>query len=195
MSAPSPEPEGVDELAARVAAAGRRQELLDPDLGLPRADVIVNRVAEALGVVLLAAVVLIVFVNAAMRYLLDTSIIWAEEVVLGLIPWLAMVGLFLAIRRQTMIRIDYFFNRFPTPLGRALAVLGESWSAVVFAYLAWVSVGYLNLFGGDRTPYLGVPKGIFAAALVVGGMAAVAAFALEAWRAGARAGTRPGRSP
>jgi len=188
MTAPSPEPE---DLAARVAAAGRRQELLDPDLGLPRVDVIVNRVAEALGVVLLAAVVLIVFVNAAMRYLVDTSIIWAEEVVLGLIPWLAMVGLFLAIRRRTMIRIDYFFNRFPAPLRRALAVLGQSWSAVVFAYLAWVSIGYLNLFGGDRTPYLGVPKGIFAAALVVGGVAAVAAFALEAWRAG----ERPGKSP
>jgi TRAP-type C4-dicarboxylate transport system permease small subunit len=195
MSTPSPEPEEPGDLAARVAAAGRRQELLDPDLGLPRADVIVNRVAEALGVVLLAAVVLIVFVNAAMRYVLDTSIIWAEEVVLGLIPWLAMVGLFLAIRRRTMIRIDYFFNRFSAPLRRALAVLGQSWSAVAFAYLAWVSIGYLNLFGGDRTPYLGVPKGIFAAALVVGGVAAVAAFALEAWRAGGRVGERPGKSP
>jgi TRAP-type C4-dicarboxylate transport system permease small subunit len=191
MTSPSPEPEGADELAARVAAAGRRQELLDPDLGLPRADVIVNRVAEALGVALLGAVVLIVFVNAAMRYLVDTSIIWAEEVVLGLVPWLAMVGLFLAIRRQTMIRIDYFFNRFPAPLRRALTVLGESWSAVVFGYLAWVSIGYLNLFGGDRTPYLGVPKGIFAAALVVGGIAAAGAFALEVLRAG----RRPGRSP
>jgi TRAP-type C4-dicarboxylate transport system permease small subunit len=191
MTSPSPEPEGADELAARVAAAGRRQELLDPDLGLSRADVIVNRVAEALGVALLGAVVLIVFVNAAMRYLVDTSIIWAEEVVLGLVPWLAMVGLFLAIRRQTMIRIDYFFNRFPAPLRRALTVLGESWSAVVFGYLAWVSIGYLNLFGGDRTPYLGVPKGIFAAALVVGGIAAAGAFALEVLRAG----RRPGRSP
>ena len=191
MTSPSPEPEGADELAARVAAAGRRQELLDPDLGLSRADVIVNRVAEALGVALLGAVVLIVFVNAAMRYLVDTSIIWAEEVVLGLVPWLAMVGLFLAIRRQTMIRIDYFINRFPAPLRRALTVLGESWSAVVFGYLAWVSIGYLNLFGGDRTPYLGVPKGIFAAALVVGGIAAAGAFALEVLRAG----RRPGRSP
>jgi TRAP-type transport system small permease protein len=191
MSASAPGPEASDDLAARVAAAGRRQELLDPDLGLPRVDVVVNRIAEALGVALLAAVVLIVFVNAAARYLVDTSIIWAEEVVLGLVPWLAMVGLFLAIRRRTMIRIDYFFNRFPAPLQRALAVLGESWSAVVFAYLAWVSVSYLNLFGGDRTPYLGVPKGIFAAALVVGGIAAVGAFALEAWRIGRRAGRSP----
>jgi TRAP-type C4-dicarboxylate transport system permease small subunit len=185
MSRPSPEPpgSGADDLAARVAEAGRRRELLDPDRDLARADVIVNRCAEAAGVLLLGSVVLIVFVNAVLRYLANTSIIWAEEVVLGLIPWLAMVGLFLAIRRQTTIRIDYFFERLPGPLQSGLTVLAHAWSAVVFAYLAVVSIDYLQLFGGDRTPYLGVPKGIFAAALVAGGGAAVAAFALEAWRA------------
>lgn len=185
MSRPPPErPEAeAADLAARMAAAGRRQELLDPDHGLPRGDVIVNRIAEALGVLLLGSVVLIVFVNAMMRYLLDTSIIWAEEVILGLIPWLAMVGLFLAIRRQTTIRIDYVFERLPPPVRFGLTVLAHAWSAVVFAYLSWVSVDYLQLFGGDRTPYLGVPKGIFAAALLAGGIAAMAAFMLEAWRA------------
>lgn len=193
MSRPPPQPPepGADDLAARVAEAGRRRELLDPDHDLARADVIVNRCAEAAGVVLLGSVVLIVFVNAVLRYLANTSIIWAEEVVLGLIPWLAMVGLFLAIRRQTTIRIDYFFERLPGPLQSGLTVLAHAWSAVVFAYLAVVSIDYLQLFGGDRTPYLGVPKGIFAVALVVGGGAAVAAFAVEAWRA-VRDLSRPG---
>jgi TRAP-type C4-dicarboxylate transport system permease small subunit len=188
MSPPSPEQEGEGGLSARVAEAGRRQELLDPDRGLPPADVAINRVAEALGVLLLGSVTLIVFLNAAMRYVLDTSIIWAEEVILGLIPWLAIVGLFLAIRRQTTIRVEYFFDRLPAALKPPLALLAHSWSAVVFAYLAWVSIDYLKLFGGDRTPYLGVPKGIFAAALIVGGVAAMAAFAFEAWRAFRRGG-------
>jgi len=179
---PAPQPSEADDLAARVAEAGRRQELLDPDHGLPRIDLIINRSAEAVGVLLLGSVVLIVFVNAVMRYLLDTSIIWAEEVVLGLIPWLAMVGLFLAIRRQTTIRVEYFFDSLPAPHRSALTVLAHAWSTVVFAYLSWVSIDYLQLFGGDRTPYLGVPKGIFAAALLAGGVAAMAAFALEAWR-------------
>lgn len=188
MSEPSsadPQDDRTD-LSERVAAAGRRQELVDPDRGLPRGDIVVNRVAEALGVALLGSVVLIVFVNAVMRYLLDTSIIWAEEVILGLVPWLAMVGLFLAIRRHTTIRIEYFFERLPAPIKPAVLVLGQAWGAAVFAYLAWVSVGYLQLFGGDRTPYLGVPKGIFSTALLVGGIAALAAFALEAWRTARR---------
>lgn len=188
MSRQPTEQNQAADLSARVAEAGRRRETADPDAGLPRTDVIVNRIAEAAGVLLLGSVVMIVFVNALMRYLLDTSIIWAEEVILGLIPWLAMVGLFLAIRRQTTIRIEYFFDRLPAPLRRGLTVLAHTWAAAVFAYVAWVSISYLSLFGGDQTPYLGLPKGVFSAALVVGGAAAMAASALEAWRALRRPG-------
>jgi TRAP-type transport system small permease protein len=188
MSRPPPEYEEPAGLSARVAEAGRQQELADPDIGLPRADMVVNRIVEAVGVLLLGSVVLIVFVNAVMRYALGSSIIWAEEVVLGLVPWLAMVGLFLAIRRQTMIRIDYFFHRLPAAAKPALSVLAHSLSAAVFAYLAFVAISYLQLFGGDRTPYLGVPKGIFSAALLVGGILAAGAFALEAWASARRSG-------
>jgi TRAP-type transport system small permease protein len=178
----------ASEISARVADAGRRQELEDPDRGLPRADVIVNRLAEALGALLLSSVVLIVFVNALMRYLFNTSIIWAEEVVLGLVPWLAMTGLFLSIRRHTMIRIDYFFESLPPGIQPALLVLGQAWAAAVFGYVALTSVSYLQLFGADRTPYLGLPKGIFAVSLVVGALAALAAFLLEIWRTAKRRG-------
>jgi TRAP-type transport system small permease protein len=188
MSRPPPEYEEPAGLSARVAEAGRQQELADPDIGLPRADMVVNRIVEAVGVLLLGSVVLIVFVNAVMRYAVGSSIIWAEEVVLGLVPWLAMVGLFLAIRRQTMIRIDYFFHRLPAAAKPALSVLAHSLSAAVFAYLAFVAISYLQLFGGDRTPYLGVPKGIFSAALLVGGILAAGAFALEAWASARRSG-------
>jgi TRAP-type C4-dicarboxylate transport system permease small subunit len=182
---PMPHDEPSD-ISAQVADAGRRQELDDPDRGLPRGDVIVNRLAEAFGVVLLGSVVLIVFVNALMRYMLNTSIIWAEEVVLGLVPWLAMSGLFLAIRRHTMIQIDYFFESLPPAIQPALLVLGQAWAAAVFGYVAVTSIIYLQLFGADRTPYLGLPKGIFAVSLLVGALAAIAAFVLEVWRTAKR---------
>lgn len=178
---PPPTAEAAD-ISRRVALAGRAQELADPDQGLARGDVIVNRLAEAIGVALLGGMVLLVFVNALMRYLLNTSIIWAEEIILGLIPWLAMAGLFLAIRRQTMIRIDYFFDSMPPATQRALTLIGQVWAAAVFGYVAITAISYLKLFGADLTPYLGIPKGIFAVALVVGAVAAIAAFLVALWR-------------
>ena len=102
-------------LAGRIAEASRRQELRDPDEGLGLVDRAVNRVAEIIGVSALAIIVLTIFANAVGRYAFNWSIIWAEELVLLLVPWLAMTGVFLSVRRGTMIRIEYFFEKLPGP--------------------------------------------------------------------------------
>ena len=106
-------PAGGDDLAARVGDATRRLELEDPDQGLPLAERVINRAVEILGVGLLAGILGIIFTNAVTRYALNYSLIWGEEVVIGLVPWLAMTGLFLSVRRRQMIRIDFFLERFP----------------------------------------------------------------------------------
>jgi TRAP-type transport system small permease protein len=105
-AAPDPpdgaDPVGVPEegLAERLGAATRQLELEDPDRGLPLGERVINRAVELLGVCLLAGILVILFVNALTRYALNYSFIWAEEVVIGLVPWLAVTGLFLSVRRR-----------------------------------------------------------------------------------------------
>jgi TRAP-type transport system small permease protein len=177
-----PQP-GVD-LAEEIEEASRQIELADPDASLGPVDRFVNRIAEAMGVALFAAITGLIFANAVLRYATHHSIVWAEEVVIGLTPWLAMVGVFLAVRRGTMIRIDYFYEKLPTIVGGPVVLLGQIWCAVVFAYVAWLSFQYLSFFGGDPTPVLGLPKGVFSSALVFGSVAAALAFLAEVWRRG-----------
>jgi TRAP-type transport system small permease protein len=177
----SPAPPGED-LAARIDAASRRHELEDPDRGLPLAERVVNRAVELLGVGLLGGILAIVFANALARYALDYSFVWAEEVVISLVPWLAVTGLFLSVRRRQMIRIEFFLDQFPPPARRSLAVLAELLGAVMLAWLAWLGYSYVAVFGGDRTPYLALPKGLFTSALWLGAAAVALAFAVAAWR-------------
>ena len=173
---------GDRDLAARIGAASRRQELLDPDEGLPAAERVINRAAEVLGVGLLGGILTIVFTNALIRYALDTSLIWAEEVVISLVPWLAVTGLFLSVRRRQMIRIEFFLDRFPPAARVAMAAFGQLLGAVMLAWLAWLGFNYVLTFGGDRTPYLALPKGLFTSALWLGSAAGALAFAAAAWR-------------
>jgi TRAP-type transport system small permease protein len=170
------------ELAERIGAASRRHELEDPDRGLARADRVINRAVELLGVGLLGGILAIVFANALSRYMLDYSFVWAEEVVISLVPWLAVTGLFLSVRRRQMIRIEFFLDRFPPPVRRLLAVLAELLGAIMLAWLAWLGFNYVATFGGDPTPYLALPKGLFTSALWLGAAAVALAFALAAWR-------------
>jgi TRAP-type C4-dicarboxylate transport system permease small subunit len=174
-------PSGED-LAERIGAASRRHELADPDHSLPLADRVINRAAELLGVGLLGGILAIVFANALSRYALNYSFVWAEEVVISLVPWLGVTGLFLSVRRRQMIRIEFFLDKFPPAPRRSLAVLAELLGAAMLAWLAWLGFGYVATFGGDRTPYLALPKGLFTSALWIGAAAVALAFAVAAWR-------------
>ena len=176
-----PAPSG-DNLAARIGAASRQHELEDPDRSLPRADRLINRTVELLGVGLLGGILAIVFANALARYALDYSFVWAEEVVISLVPWLALTGLFLSVRRRQMIRIEFFLDKFPPAARRTLAVLAELLGAAMLAWLAWLGFNYVATFGGDATPYLALPKGLFTSALWLGAAAVALAFAAAAWR-------------
>jgi TRAP-type C4-dicarboxylate transport system permease small subunit len=81
-----------------------------------------------------------------------------------------------------MIRIEFFLDKLPPVLRRPLAVLAELLGAAMLAWLAWLGFGYVATFGGDRTPYLALPKGLFTSALWLGAAAVGLAFAVAAWR-------------
>ena len=181
-------------LAGRIAEASRRQELHDPDEGLGPVDRAVNRVAEIIGISALAVIVLTIFANAVGRYAFNWSIIWAEELVLLLVPWLAMTGVFLSVRRGTMIRIEYFFEKLPRALRRPLGPLGHLFSACILTFMAGISVQFVLLFGFDRALYLEIPRMYSSSALVVGGFASALAFlaVLVREHRGARRGTDDG---
>ncbi|HSR55446.1 MAG TPA: TRAP transporter small permease [Alphaproteobacteria bacterium] len=165
-----------DHLAEQIGEAARRHELEDLDAGLGPVDRAVNRVVEVLGVSVLVAIVVTIFCNAVGRYAFDAHLIWAEELVLMLMPWLAMTGTFLAVRRGTMIRIDFFYSRLPYALRRPVALAGYALCVVMLTFLGVISSRFVSLFGGDPSPYLDIATGWSTIALAVGGFAVAVAF-------------------
>jgi len=171
-----------DDLADNVDAATRDMELQDPDAGASRFDRVINRTAEAFGVFLLALLTGLVFLNAFTRYAFSHSFIWGDELIISMIPWLAMAGLFLAVRRRNVIRIDFFVDQLPPRPRRFLRLAGELLAVAVFAYLAYVSIEYVRLFGGDQLTYLRWPTGIFSISFVIGPVLAALAYLITFWR-------------
>jgi C4-dicarboxylate transporter DctQ subunit len=173
-----PDGADADALSEQIAEATRHQELADPDRGLPFLDRAINRFVEIIGAGVLCTIVGTIFVNAVSRYAFNYSFNWVEELVIYLTPWLAMTGLFLAIRRGTMIRIDYFFEKFTPKVRRPLGLFGNIVSVGILLFLGGVSFHYVTLFGGDLTVHMRFFKGFSTGALMVGGFAAALAFLL-----------------
>ena len=172
-------------LSEKIEEATKRLELADPDANSSLIDKCVNRLVEAVGVSVLVMIVVVIFANAFSRYALNYSFSWAEELVQMSMPWLAVTGVFLSVRRGTMIKIDYFFEKIPERFQPAIAYFGFSLNILILMSMAIVSLEFVFLFGGDEALYVGLPTGFSTSALVWGmAGAAMAYFAefFQVWR-------------
>ena len=111
--------------------------------------------------------------------------LWAEESVQMAIPWLAMTGVFLSVRRGTMIRVDFFFEKIPLRFQGLVAKLGYVVNIGVLLGMAWASLDFVMQFGGDVALYMEIPVGWSTSALVWGAAGAAMAYTAElhaTWR-------------
>lgn len=138
---------------------------VDPNPGSQK---LIDRVLEVLCAALLAAITLILFANAMLRFAFNSPLGWTEELVTGLMLWLTMLGFTLGVRRRESIEIRAFVGRLPVRVQVWLRLCTDLLTAAVLLHLAWFAYQYVTKFGGDPSPYLRLPKGFFLAALPVG---------------------------
>jgi len=108
-------------------------------LGLERRFVQGNR---ALLIVLLAAMVVVTFVNVVMRYLGESSFFWGEEVGRHLMIWLAFVGGGLALRNGAHIGVDSLERALPPRAARVLRAAIALILLVLFVALMVEGIDY-----------------------------------------------------
>lgn len=167
-----------DDLGKQLAEAASGSDLDYTDDSAGPFGRAINKVAEVIGLVILILTSGLVFLNAVMRYTIDTTFIWVDELVILMFPWLGMIGVFLAIRRRQVILIDFFVNVFPPRVWRAMSIFASLFAAAAFIYLAIISFDYVQLFGGDRSIYLKLKKGWFTSAFIIGSILAAGAYAV-----------------
>jgi TRAP-type C4-dicarboxylate transport system permease small subunit len=93
-------------------------------------------------IALLGAMVVIVFANVVMRYLLGTSVIWSEEVARHLMIWMTFVGSGLALRTGAQLGIDSLQDALPPRAARVLRIVLALGMLLLFVLLAWYGVDY-----------------------------------------------------
>src|SRR5215471_10019580 len=104
-------------------------------------------------IAILAAMALMVFVNVALRFLTDHSILWVEETSRYLMIWLTFLGAGLVLRYGGHIGIDTLQQRMPR---HALLIRSLIFVALIgfFVAMVWLGVRYSVLTWGQTTPVL-----------------------------------------
>lgn len=118
------------------------------------------RIEDWLTVIIMALLALITFANVLVRYFTDASFAWTEEISIFLMILLAMVAGSAAVARDQHIRIEFLTTRGSAARKKALARLGSSSVALLFALLMVLSarVVWDDWRYEETSPGIGVPQ-------------------------------------
>ena len=127
-----------------------------------------------IGSLLAGAILVVMSIQVFLRYVLNESLIWSDELSRYLLVAMAFIGTATGMRKGNHIRIDVIDYVLPPAARRALWILID---VAVFAYLAyvfWLSLDMLRIFHRRPSTAMGVPMSIPYAAVTVGfGLAAL----------------------
>ncbi len=150
---------------------------------LKRLDSLLASLEETLIALLIASASLILFCNVVARYVFNTGVVWAEELVRYEIIWLVFIGGSVAARKGIHIGVDVILHVLPRRGAQAVRVVVAALCVVFCLALAWYGFDLVSLTRrfGQKTPAMQMPFWIVQLAIPVGATLMALRFAQRLW--------------
>lgn len=104
---------------------------------------IFNRLEEGILAFLLAAMVLLQFVQVILRYVFSTGFVWALEATVYMFAWLVLIGMSYGVKSGSHIAVDALVTTLPAKGRRIAGIIAALLSCV---YAALMMYGGWNYF-------------------------------------------------
>lgn len=140
------------------------------------------RANRALLIALLAAMVVVIFVNVLLRYLGESAFLWGEEVGRHLMIWLTFVGAGLALRYGAHVGVDTLQQALPARAAQLLRALIALLTLVLFATLMIEGIDYAWRTRFQASAALQIPMAWVYAGMPIGCLLLLAHLGLVARR-------------
>ncbi|MBZ9560102.1 MULTISPECIES: TRAP transporter small permease [Modicisalibacter] len=134
---------------------------------------------------LVAATAVAVCLNVFFRYVLNSGLVWADEVPGFLLVWIAFLGAYLAARDDGHIAFDMLVDAFPRALRRVVRALGDLAVTGFFVLLGVTSWQMIARVGGRSIETLPIDQGVFMGVLPLASILMVIAMLarlIDRWR-------------
>lgn len=130
---------------------------------------IYDKFEEIFLVVCIAAMVVAIFAQVVMRYVLNSSLVWSEELARILFIWASWIGISLGQKKGEHIKITMVTDRLHEKAQKAVLVIGDICTIFILIVLCVEGVKVVEhiMSIGTATPALGIPKSVVYAAVPV----------------------------
>ncbi len=142
---------------------------------------ILDTAMAALAAALVAATACATVAAVFFRSIVGASLPWPEELSGNLLVWTSFAGAYLAARDRGHIAFDLLVVKLPFRFRRAVLTFNDALLTVFFLLLVWLSWQMISVVGGTPLETLPLPKGVFMAALPVGGATLIVAILIRAY--------------
>lgn len=126
---------------------------------------------DLVAVLAFVGIITITFLNVLSRYLLNSPILWGEEVSLALYVWVVFIGSSSTMKRDGHIGISYFVDKLPQKIRNIMIALKNIIISVILIYVFIFLGSALTLQASDKvTPILNMSYIWVDIAVVFGGI-------------------------
>ncbi|TFG85415.1 MAG: TRAP transporter small permease [Spirochaetales bacterium] len=119
---------------------------------------------ELIAALLLGIMAVLTFANVLNRYLLKSSFAFTEEITVSMFVWITLLGIAIAFRRGTNLKMTNLYDSFPTSLKKLSMILSAFIGIVIFLFLVYNSGREIikNMtFYHTTSEALGIPTWIY----------------------------------
>ena len=99
----------------------------------------IERVVKVVVIIFFSLIFTIIIIQIFFRYVLNSPLVWTEEMCRYLFIWICFLGWTIALRQGSHIRINFFFERLPLSARKIVSIVFQV--LIVFFLLQLMRVG------------------------------------------------------
>ena len=125
---------------------------------MKRLETILTRVLEGVMMASFLAIFVLVVTLVVLRYVFNSSITGANEIITVLFVYTTAIGGAVAVGKREHIAITAVAEKLPTALRKVADATGLLLIALINGVMLWYSVGWIDTTGGFLMPSTGLPR-------------------------------------
>lgn len=122
---------------------------------------ILDALMRILAATLVAATVVITCAAVYFRYVLNSALLWPEEIAGYLLVWISFIGAYLALRKEGHLSFGLLLDRLPQKSGFWIRVSIEVLLILFFGMILVLSVKLISVVGATHIETADIPQGLF----------------------------------
>jgi TRAP-type C4-dicarboxylate transport system permease small subunit len=131
---------------------------------------VINRALEAICTAILAATVLIAFTAVIFRYVIGSALSWSFEASLALLTYLTFIGCYLALRKQSHLKVEVFVRLLPRLGQAAVFTINQLVIAGIGGVMLYHGTRQVLLYQSQNTLVMEIPVGVLYTAIPMSGL-------------------------